>query len=145
MAQTTGAMSGVSVAVSYSNDGTNFTDISGSVNSVTPSGGGRQSGEAYSFDGDHAVVGSGKREPLEIEVNSIYTELAGEAFVVAWTEFDADDGDSFWLRWVNTSGGDTYTSDTGILLSCLPPSAEAAPGDPLAASLTLKCAQIDIT
>uniref|UniRef100_A0A6M3J4A5 Tail protein n=1 Tax=viral metagenome TaxID=1070528 RepID=A0A6M3J4A5_9ZZZZ len=145
MAQTTGAMSGVNVAVYYSNDGTNFTDISGSVSSVTPSGFNRQSGEVYSFDGDHAIIGKGKREPLEVEVNTVYSELAGEAFVVAWTEFDADDGDSFWFRWVNTSGGSTYTTDTGVLLSLLPPSGEAAPGDPLVASATLKCAQVNKT
>ena len=143
MAQTTGAMSGVAVAVSYSNDGTNFTDISGTVNSISISGFGRQSGEAYSFDGDTAVLGKGKREPAEVEANFIYSETAGEAFVVAWTEFDADDGDSFWLQWVLASGGATYTTDTGVILACLPPSAEAAPGDPLVGSLTLKCAQIN--
>jgi hypothetical protein len=145
MAQTTGAMSGVALDVYYSNDGSNFTAISGSVSAVTVSGGGRQSGEAYSYDGDHPVIGNGKREPIEVEANCIYTELPGEGFVVAWTEFDADDGDSFWMRWVNQSGGDTWTTDTGVLLTCLPPSSEAAPGDPLMASCTVKCAQINKT
>lgn len=143
MAQTTGGMSGVATTVSYSNDGTNFTAISGSVNSVTVSGGARQSGETYSFDGDHAIVTDGKREPIEVEANCVYTELTGEAFAVAWAEFDADDGDSFWLRWVYSS--DTWTTDTGVLLACLPPSSEAAPGDPLMASVTLKCAQVNKT
>jgi len=143
MAQTTGAMSGVATVVYYSNDGSNFTDMSGTVNAVNVSGFSRQSGETYSFDGDHAIVGKGKREPLEVEVNFVYTELAAELFTLAWAEFDQDDGDSFWIRWVPQASGSTYTTDTGVLLACLPPSAEAAPGDPLAASLTLKCAQVN--
>jgi hypothetical protein len=138
-------MSGVSVAVLYSDDGTNFTDMSGTANAVNVSGFNRQSGEAYSFDGDHPVIGHGKREPLEVEVNMIYTELAAEMFFLTWAEFDADDGHDYWIRWVPKVGGSTYTTDTGILLACLPPNAEAAPGDPLVASLTLKCAQVNKT
>ena len=146
MAQTTGAMSGVSLKVQVSNNNSDWTDISGTANSVTPSGFSRQSGETYTFSGDHAIIGKGKREPIEFEVNCVYTELDNEAFVLAWAEFDADDGDALWVRYSpggGVTGNAAYTSTTGIVLSCLPPSAEAAPGDPLSASITVKCASVD--
>lgn len=146
MAQTTGAMSGVGLKVMVSNNNSDWTDISGSANSVTPSGFNRQSGETYTFDGDHAIIGNGKREPIELEVNIVYTELAGEAFALVWAEFDADDGDSLWVRYSpggGVTGDSAYTSTTGVVLSCLPPSSEAAPGDPLMTSFTVKCASVD--
>jgi len=146
MAQTTGAMSGVSLKLMVSNNNSTWTDISGSANSVNISGFSRQSGETYTFDGDHAIVGRGKREPIEIEVNCVYTEQAWDGWVLAWSEFDADDGDNFWVRWSpagGVTGNAAYTSTTGVIISCLPPSAEAAPGDPLAASFTVKCASVD--
>ena len=146
MAQTTAAMSGVNVKVMVSNNNSDWTDISGTASSVTPSGFARQSGESYTFDGDHAVIGAGKREPIELEVNIVYTELAGEGFALVWAEFDADDGDSLWVRY-SPGGGDTgdaaYTSTTGVILTCLPPATEAAPGDPLMTSFTVKCASVD--
>uniref|UniRef100_A0A6M3J694 Tail protein n=1 Tax=viral metagenome TaxID=1070528 RepID=A0A6M3J694_9ZZZZ len=146
MAQTTGAMSGVGLKIMVSNNNSDWTDISGQANSVTPSGFNRQSGETYTFDGDHAIIGKGKREPIELEVNTVYTETAGQAFVLAWAEFDADDGDSFWVRWSpagGVTGNAAYTSTTGIITSLLPPSGEAAPGDPLMAAFTVKCASVD--
>jgi hypothetical protein len=146
MAQTTGSMSGVNMKIMVSNNNSDYTDVSGTANRVAVSGFARQSGENYTFDGDHAVVGAGKREPVEIEVTAIYTELAGEAFVLTWAEFDADDGDDYWLRW-SPGGGDTgdygYTSTTGVITACSPPSGESAPGDPLTISFTIKCASVD--
>jgi hypothetical protein len=146
MAQTTGAMSGVGLKVQVSNNNSTWTDISGQASSVTPSGFARQSGEAYTYDGDHPVIGKGKREPIELEINCVYTELADEAFALAWAEFDADGGDDFWVRYSpggGTTGDDAFTSTTGVIISCLPPPSEAAPGDPLMASMTVKCASVD--
>ena len=145
MAQSTGSMSGVDIAVSVSTGGTVFTDISGSTTGISVSGFSRQSGETYTFDGDHAIVKGGKREPVEIEVSIVYTETATEAFTMAWTEFDTDDGDPFWVRWVPVTGGSTWTSDTGVLVACLPPSGEAAPGDPVVGAFTVKCGQVNVT
>jgi len=146
MAQTTGAISGVSLKIMVSNNNALWTDISGSSNSVNVSGFNRQSGETYTFDGDHAIVGRGKREPVEVEVNCVYTEQAWDGFVIAWTAFDTDDGGDLWVRWApkgGVTGNYAYTSTTGVVISCLPPNAEAAPGDPLAATFTVKCASID--
>ena len=146
MAQTTGAMSGVNIKVMVSNNNSDWTDISGQASNVVPSGFSRQSGEAYTYDGDHAIVTAGKREPIEITVNIVYTETAGEAMTLVWTEFDADDGDDFWVRW-SPGGGDTsdwaFTSDTGVIIACLPPGGEAAPGEPLMTSFTVKCGQVN--
>jgi len=136
-------MSGVDVIVEWTNDGSNWTAITGSVSAISLSGFARQSGEAYTGDGDHAIVGRGKREPIEITVDCVYTETAAEAFVYNWGEFDTDNGDWVKIRWNYQTGGSTYTSTSGVIVNCLPPSAEAAPGDPLMASATIKCASID--
>jgi len=69
MAQTTDYLSGVATKVEISTDGGSaWSDISGSSNVVTPSPQSRMSGEAYTFDGDTALVGFGKREPMDVEV-----------------------------------------------------------------------------
>ena len=146
MAQSTAGMSGVNVKVMVSNNNSDWTDISGSSGGISVSGFSRQSGEVYTIDGDHAIDGAGKREPVELEVSIVYTETAGEAFTLAWTEFDTDDGDDLWVRW-SPGGGDTsdwgFTSTTGVITACLPPGGESAPGDPIVGSFTVKCASVD--
>jgi hypothetical protein len=143
MAQSTGAMSGVDITVEVTTDSTNWTDISGQATRVAVSGFARQAGENYTFDGDHAVVHGGKREPIEVEVTNVYTELAGEAFAVTWAEFDADDGDPFRVRWTPKTSGSVFTTTTGELIACSPPGGEAAPGDPLIFTFTVKCSSVD--
>jgi hypothetical protein len=146
MAQTTGGMSGVVGVVQVSNNNSDWSSISGSANTVTPSGFARQSAEAYTFDGDEAIIGKGKREPLELEVGIVYTELDGEAFDLVWDEFDAEGGDDLWVRY-SPGGGDTgdwgWTTTTGTITACLPPTTEAAGGNVIVGAFTVRCASID--
>ena len=75
MPQTTGGLSAVNAQVEVSTNGSAWTDISGSSNKVEPSGGERQSGEAYTHDGDVAIITGGKREPIELTLSFVYTEM----------------------------------------------------------------------
>jgi len=75
MGQTANGMTFKDCTVSYTTDGsTTWTDCSGFANSIAVSGGERASGEAYTFDGDTAIIGKGKRAPLTVTMVAIYTE-----------------------------------------------------------------------
>jgi len=57
-----------------------YIDISGVSQSVAGTEQGRMSGEAYTFEGDTALIAGGKREPLELEFVIVYTETDAEAY-----------------------------------------------------------------
>lgn len=99
MAQTANAMSFKDCTISYTTDGsTTWTDMSGFANSIAISGGERASGEAYTFDGDTAILGKGKRAPLTVTVVAIYTEESTTAPYVALLPYYLA-GTSVGLRW----------------------------------------------
>ena len=50
-----------------------WVDISGSSQVVEAPEQTRISGEGYTFDGDNALVEGGKKEPIEIPVEIVYT------------------------------------------------------------------------
>lgn len=78
-------------------DVANWVDISGSVNSVEPSGGESMTGAAHSLGDFHLpLVGIGKREPAELTVKAIYTENAAEA--TALLDGYAEAQTLVWLR-----------------------------------------------
>jgi len=104
MAQITGVESWVDASVWYSTNDTDWTDISGYCAGVSISGGGRITGEAYTFEGDKAILGFGKRPPVELTINAAYTEGAADLFAVARTA--AEDKTQFQLRF-SPEGGDT--------------------------------------
>lgn len=145
MTQTTGGMSFVDCEIRFSTNNSDWTDISGSANGITVSGGERQSGEEYTYDGDVAVVTAGKRGPVTVDVNAIYTESATESFNLAWTQYTTADGGSAWLDW-SPDGGDSadwrYSTNTGVVINALPPGGEAAPGAPATISFQIKCSEV---
>jgi len=132
MAQTTGAMSMRNATIEYSTNNSDWTDISGVANAVNPSGHARMSGEAYTATGDTAIVTVGKREPLELDVSIVYTEIAAEAYLSLEPVFTA--ATAIKVRW-SPSGADTgdyrYTSDTGYIVEMLPPGGEESDGGPI--------------
>ena len=139
MAQTEGGMSFVDCKVETSTDGAAWTDVSGFGAGIAPSGGARQSGEAYTFDGDTAIIKGGKREPLEITVRAAYTEGGSDPFEVVRAVYEA--GSDFYVRY-SPLGGDSseflFTSDAGIVTSAPYPSGEAGSGDPTLFEFVLK-------
>lgn len=141
MAQTTGALSGGEFKLEISTDGgSNFTDISGSVTSVTPSGAELASGETYTGDGDDAITTFGKRGPLTLNVVAVYGETAGEAYQAARTAVEAAERD-VQLRWSPAGGAvgdEQFTSPDGALVSPMLPAVDAAGAGPLAISFQWK-------
>ncbi len=133
MAQTTGAISAKSYKVEVGTAGTTtWTDISGTFNQVTVSGGDRNVGEAYTADGDVALLGRGKRKPYEVDVKCIYTEITGEAFKVIHDLHVTAGGADAYVRLTpkGTATGDyRYTSSVGTITSCGIPQGEVSKGE----------------
>jgi hypothetical protein len=123
-----------------------WTDISGSSQSVAAPEQARKSGEAWTFDGDNPIVQSGKREPIEIVVEIIYTETDGEAFEFVRGEHESDGCDNhLCLRYSpggNDAGDALYTTSRGVLTNFIYPPMNASEGGPILAGFTLKVAGI---
>jgi len=138
MAQTANAISLKDCKVEVSTNGSTWTDISGFATSVEVGGGDRQTAEAYTFDGDTAIVASGKREPVEVTVKVVYTEGTSEPFETVCAAYEA--GSDFYVRW-SPKGGQAgeflFTSGKGIIKSLTYPQGEAGSGDPVLVEFTL--------
>ena len=126
-----------------------WLDISGSSNQLSGVEQTRISGESYTFDGDTALIQGGKREPMELVVQSVYTETALEAFEAARAAFEtAGCGARMCLRWSPAGGAigtALYTTPRGILVSFTYPPIDATAGGPILAGFTLKVASIERT
>lgn len=104
MAQTTGAISQAGFKIEVSTDGTSWTDISGAASTVAVEGGEYGVGEQMTAEGAEAVVvPSGKRSPVTVTVNALYTETALEAFAVVRARYEGEDPTIF-LRWSPKGG-----------------------------------------
>lgn len=118
MTQTTGSIWGGAAKVEISVNGSAWTNISGHSQKVSPSGGERQTGEAYTFDGEGPIVKVGKKNSREMRVDIIYTEATLDAFEVARAQFDATGGGTMYVRWSpsgGTGGTKLYTTDAGFV------------------------------
>lgn len=103
-AQTVGAVSWRAAKVEFSaNGGSTWTDISGAENGVAVDGGDRQTGVAFTDYGDTGVITSGKRDPLNVTVNALYTEVTSEAYDLYAGCYEADTPIS--IRWSPKGGG----------------------------------------
>lgn len=139
MAQTTDPISAVNAKIEVGTNGTVWTDISGSANAVEPGEQTRQSGYRMTHTGDIAIIASGKREPLEITVNIIYTEQAGEAFETVRAIFESSPA-TIYLRYSPKGGASTnfqYTSDAGVVTAFGYPPTNAEDAAPKVVSFTL--------
>lgn len=146
MAQTTDAMTFEDCKVEISPNGSTWYDASGFANSVAISGGERQTGETYTFDGEFAIVRRGKSEPLEVQLNVVYTEVTSDPADRMLTAYE--NGTDFYVRWSPGGGniGDyMYTTEVGIITSPPYPGGEAGGGDPVVVSLNLKVGKINRT
>lgn len=107
MPQTTGGISAVNVDFEFSSNGTAWTDLAGATTSIEGVEQERISGEAYTFDGDMAIIGKGKRAPMEVTINFIYTETSNEPFEVIRAAFEAENGTDLFFRWAPRGKGAT--------------------------------------
>jgi len=145
MAQTTGGVSAVNAVVEFSLNGSSWTACSGHANKVTVSGGDRATGEVLTFDGDTPILTAGKRGSLDVKLDAVYTETAGEIQEVARAAQQAVGGSDFYLRWsvkAATTGNFRYTTAKGVLTASVFPSVDASDAKPVMCSLTLKTTEI---
>ena len=139
MAQTTDAMSMKDCKLEMSINGTDWDDISGMSNSVRVEGGERLTGHRYTMDGDTPIIKAGKRAPLMVVANVIYTETGDEAYDEANDAYEG--GTDFYLRW-SPAGGDSgelqYTTGAGIVKAPVYPGGETESGDPINVDIQLE-------
>lgn len=139
MAQITGALSGRIAKIEYSTNYSTYTDWSGGSNSITVAGGDRKSGEAWTFDGDKAIITVGKLNPAEVTIRSMYVDSSvGYFAIISGMKNNATPMNVRFCYDTDTTGSWRYTSDTGYVIDCKPPEAVADPGDPLMFEWTVK-------
>lgn len=145
MAQTTGAMSPQNMYVGFSANGSSWTDASGYANAVAVSGGERQTGEAFTFDGNTPIVKYGKLGYLTITVTGVYTETAAHIATVAKTAYEA--GSAFYVRW-SPGGGDAgdlgYTTSAGTVINPPYPGGAADTPDPILLEIVVNVASVTV-
>lgn len=139
MAQTTGATTLRNVVIEWSTNSSDWVDVSGEANSVEPSGGAVISGEVYTGASDAPIIGVGKDEPIEVDINVVYTESTAEGFVELYTL--KTNRTPMRLRYApkgTATGNYRWTTHTGYVVECLPPGGEIEDGTPLLAAAKIK-------
>jgi len=145
MTQTTNSMWGGAAYVGISVNGTAWTDISGHSAKVSPTGGDRQQGKAYTFDGEYPIVKVGKMNERQTRIDIIYTEEAADAWAVARAQFVAAGGGTMYARW-SPGGGDVgddlYTTDAGFVVDFSYPEVDAEATGPIKTYFVIQHATI---
>jgi len=131
-------------------DCVSWTDISGEAQSISGTEQTVMSGEAYTFSGDTALPGGGKREPMELEVVIVYTEADDEAYQLVRNAFEEAGtcGGEICLRWSprgGSAGHEQLTTGSGQLTSFTYPAMDASAGGPIMVGFTVKVGSITTT
>jgi len=138
MAQTSNAIQPGNYKIEISEDGVTWTDISGYANNIALSGGARASGETYTYDGDTAILGVGKREPVEATVSVVYTEAGTPPTetIRTWNE----NATQAYMRYSPAGGssGDFQYTGQGYFLSPILPNNEANSNTPIPIEFTFR-------
>ena len=141
MAQTSTAFSARNAVVYISTDGSSWTNISGSSQSVTAGDGTRLTGTAHTFDGDGPIIAAGKLDAQESTIAILYTETSGEAYETARAAF-ATASSTLYVRSTPlgaTTGNFRHTTGKGVI-TAFPQFAEidASSGDPMMIEFTVQ-------
>lgn len=141
MAQTTTSFSARNSVLEISTDGSSWTNISGSSQSVTAGDGTRLTGTAHTFDGDGPIIAAGKLDAQESTIAVLYTETSGEAYETARAAFAAASS-TLYVRVTPlgaTTGNFRHTSGKGVI-TAFPQFAEidASSGDPMMIEFTVQ-------
>ena len=139
MAQSTTAISGKDLAVEQSVDGSTWVDVSGEATKISVSGGERITGSVHTADGDTPILKAGKRNPITVTLEAVYTETGDEAYDDA---NDAYEGASaHYLRWFpagTTAANLKYTTAAGIVKNPVYPDIDPSSGDPVLVTIVLE-------
>lgn len=143
MAQTTGSLPLGCGKLEIQIDCTgSWYDISGSSTSMDQPTQDRLNGEAYTLEGDNAIVEGGKKQPIDFVFVVVYTETADEAWDRLEQQWRAS-GCSLKLciRW-SPGGGDVgdlvYTTTNTIMTQLVMPNMDASSGGVIMAGFTVR-------
>ena len=145
MTQATGVQEFFEAMVEVRPVGGAWTDISGWGATVAVGGRERQVGEIYSHDGDHAIVGRGKLQPLDVTVRAIYTDGGLDPYAIVLPALE--NHTVLQVRWSpygGQAGEKQYTTDAthSHVTSCPAPSGEAGSGDPIMLEFMVRTSDI---
>lgn len=149
MAQTTNQVPLACGKVEIAEDCATWTNISGETQSISGTEQSIMIGDAYTLEGETALTGAGKREPLDLVVTIIYTEADLEAYEIARKIFEASDcGNTICIRY-SPRGGDAgeeqLTSIQGVLSSFTYPAIDASAGGVVMGSFTVHTPGLNTT
>jgi len=135
------------VGISTNSDCSAFTDVSGSVNSVTGVEQAKMVDDEYTLDGDSSISEAGKREPADIVVRCVFNANASEAYRLAREAFReaACDG-RICLRLIwggETAGNEGVQTNYALVTNMAWPDANAAEAGPAMASFTVHANDVD--
>jgi hypothetical protein len=140
MSQTTDFLSLTDGDLEIGTDGTTYTNFSGSSNSVDAPSQARMTGDDYTLDGDTAIITSGKREPMDIAVNVIYTENVSEIWDVIRGYFQA--GTRIYLRWspkgIGAASRNVFTAANVVISNFVYPGLNASEANPARGAFTIR-------
>jgi len=136
-------VSPITMEIFWSDGGTTWTDISGSMNSVTPAEQTRMTGQVYAFGDELPCVGYGSREPLDIDFEIIYTETATDAYQTLYPYFTA--GSELFIRWIpaGSGSGSSFTAQ-GKLTRWVFPGGDADNADPAIVGFSMHVDEVDV-
>lgn len=145
MTQTTDGISGAGFRkVEFSTNFSSWTDASGFVATVEPSGGALQYGSLNTANQRAPIVTTGDLDPETVTVTGVYTEGAAELVRVAYAAKAA--GTAFYLRWSKsgTIGERRYSTDqnNSYVVEALEPGRPGGP-DPLTVNIVIATAKVD--
>ncbi|HUW13178.1 MAG TPA: hypothetical protein VM537_25870 [Anaerolineae bacterium] len=144
MPQTTAAVIEQCAKVEMSADGITYVDISGNVQSWSNMTQTRSTGEAYTFSGDTAIVGAGKRQPLDATFNIVYTETDADVYQVIRNQFENTCGGLYYIR-ISPKGGDAGEERIvlyGVISSFTYPEMDASTGQPVMAGFVIHAGSV---
>lgn len=127
------------IEVAAASSGT-WVNISGSANSIDAPEQPRMVADDYTLDGDTAVITTGKREPMDIVVNALYTEHATETWETIRPWFQT--GARVDLRWSPKGIGavtrNVFTALNVPITSLVYPGLNASEANPARLTFTVR-------
>lgn len=129
--------------VEISTNGTTWTNVTTSANSISVDGGERMTEDLFVFGADVAEIMSGPREPLEVTLRVVYSEGANEAWETIRAQYES--GGLLYVRWSprgGTTGQFQFTTDAGAITSFGYPVGEAEGAEPVLCEVVVRTPKI---
>lgn len=138
------AISGACGKLEVSYNGADWFNISGESQSVQNTMQSRQVANAFRLSSRLAIVGAGRREPMDLAFTIVYTETDAEAYEIVKTRYEQDETicqPYLYARWSPRGGnvGDArLTTDTGTITNFIYPALDASAGGVIMGGFTLR-------